>query len=557
MFQEMAQLAEQFEEDFVSEEPNSNVLFQECRMKLGQILNEQTPNPWCVQDMSAFLRYHCPECPMTFKKLDNFGLHARSLHPRSKEYFHKVKPNNLEYFFKLVEKEINTKVSQEMPLPSDKDFQFIAESVVKSLKNKSQPSVPQIKIKTENERVARNIIKSTDNKENKVPKPEYVLSDNPGEIVIQPPVIPNVKIEIVEEDDNDGNLAKAVEAYVHEKHQQLVQTKLQELSKKPYISSFNVMQSPSEVITPKKDKGFFPFTKIAIDIKTKEFRCMECENFTGVHKFELVHHFLEEHNGKQFNFEICQWCQEVFENSDRLMNHHAKVHAPQNIPRKVYMCEKPFCTYEGKYSFTKLRQHMAEEHESSIPYMPFKCDQCDSRFLVHEELSHHMNVTHQMNLIQFQCETCPMAYYDRTAYFIHKKSHNKNFELFFCQHCNDPHMSRYELFLHHCATHRLETSSIREMQFPFFACELCKFYNTNYEKLTEHMEDKHGVLDFLPIPCLIDGCQQRFEDLMKHTKHRRSAHMVNGNHLCTYCGKTKSSMTRLVSFIIPKGPFQN
>ena len=235
MFQKMAQLAEQVEEDFVSEEPNSNVLFQECRMKLGQILNEQTPNPWCVQDMSAFLRYHCPECPMTFKKLDNFGLHARSLHPRSKEYFHKVKPNNLEYFFKLVEKEINTKVSQEMPLPSDKDFQFIAESVVKSLKNKSQPSVPQIKIKTENERVARNIIKSTDNKENKVPKPEYVLSDNPGEIVIQPPVIPNVKIEIVEEDDNDGNLARAVEAYVHEKHQKMVQTKLQELSHKPYI----------------------------------------------------------------------------------------------------------------------------------------------------------------------------------------------------------------------------------------------------------------------------------------------------------------------------------
>ena len=76
----MAQLAEQVEEDFVSEEPNSNVLFQECRMKLGQILNEQIPNPWCVQDMSAFLRYHCPECPMTFKTHHQYYDHKRIAH---------------------------------------------------------------------------------------------------------------------------------------------------------------------------------------------------------------------------------------------------------------------------------------------------------------------------------------------------------------------------------------------------------------------------------------------------------------------------------------------
>ena len=177
--------------------------------------------------------------------------------------------------------------------------------------------------------------------------------------------------------------------------------------------------------------------------------------FSGASKFELVHHFLEKHvdRRKKMEFEICQWCQEVFENSDRLENHHSQFHHIHGIPRKGYFCHKKLCTY-GKFNFKLLQQHMLTDHKSEIPYEPFKCQYCPEMFLIHEEMSHHMNEKHNLNLVRFQCETCPMAFYDKTAYFIHKKSHDKDFVLIFCNICNTPSTSYYEAFCHHAMNHR-------------------------------------------------------------------------------------------------------
>ena len=524
--------------------PNANIMFRECTLKLNAITEDTTPNPWSVQDASVFLRYHCPECPMVFKKLDIFGTHSTSMHPRSKELFCKVKPDKIGEVYQMVENEIKSKFSQDSTWPDETQFKIVAKSVVQNLKYGSKPKDdPRIVINVSN------VAKINENKENNSPvKSEPQNPTDGDEVDYEMYFDSQAKFSRGKSTAvYDGKYARK-KSFQHENYQEFVKEKMDELHQLPAQPVNRVVTQRYETQIPNKDKGFFPFTKIAIDIKTKEFRCMECHSFTGAQKFDLVTHFLEKHGGNRFNFEICQWCQEVYENCDRLENHHKKVHP--GIPRKVYMCEDPICKFEGKYTFTKLRQHMTEEHFAVAPYVPFKCDQCDAKFLVHEELSNHMNVKHRMNLIQFQCETCPMAYYDRTAYFIHKKSHNKNFNLFFCEHCNEPQLSRYDLFTHHAATHRQESSQKKHAKFPFFACELCKFYDLNdFEKLIEHMENEHNVLNFLPIPCLIDGCQEKFEDLKQHYNHKRRSHKVFGQHLCTYCGKIKKTKEELKSHI--------
>ena len=66
-------------------------------------------NPWSVEDVSAFLRYCCPECEYKNQNLQNFSNHALENHANSVVFFTpeeilKIKSENcdteLEYFSK-------------------------------------------------------------------------------------------------------------------------------------------------------------------------------------------------------------------------------------------------------------------------------------------------------------------------------------------------------------------------------------------------------------------------------------------------------------------------
>ena len=67
---------------------------------------------------------------------------------------------------------------------------------------------------------------------------------------------------------------------------------------------------------------------------------------------------------------------------------------------------------------------------------------------------------------------------------------------------------------------------------------MCKFHSKDPDNLIQHMDEEHNVPDFLPIPCLIDGCTERFESLIQQSRHKKYQHWVNGV-LCMHCGKLK------------------
>ena len=66
---------------------NDQVLFKKCYVKVNEFLKKPKNNPWNVPDPSSFLRYHCPECPIIFKKLGQFSAHAKEKHPHSRCLF--------------------------------------------------------------------------------------------------------------------------------------------------------------------------------------------------------------------------------------------------------------------------------------------------------------------------------------------------------------------------------------------------------------------------------------------------------------------------------------
>ena len=74
-------------EEVSTADHNDQVLFKKCYVKVNEFLKKPKNNPWNVPDPSSFLRYHCPECPIIFKKLGQFSAHAKEKHPHSRCLF--------------------------------------------------------------------------------------------------------------------------------------------------------------------------------------------------------------------------------------------------------------------------------------------------------------------------------------------------------------------------------------------------------------------------------------------------------------------------------------
>ena len=66
------------------------VLFKRCYVKVNEFMKKPKNNPWNVTDPSVFLRYHCPECPIIFTKLEQFSTHAKEKHPYSRCLFNGI-----------------------------------------------------------------------------------------------------------------------------------------------------------------------------------------------------------------------------------------------------------------------------------------------------------------------------------------------------------------------------------------------------------------------------------------------------------------------------------
>ena len=71
-----------------------------------------------------------------------------------------------------------------------------------------------------------------------------------------------------------------------------------------------------------------------ISVEKQCYECATCDNVEFKQKFEVIHHWVNNHFMDRFDYEICQWCSEIFKDMATLNNHHAEVHEKNGVPVK-------------------------------------------------------------------------------------------------------------------------------------------------------------------------------------------------------------------------------
>ena len=178
--------------------------------------------------------------------------------------------------------------------------------------------------------------------------------------------------------------------------------------------------------------------------------------------FQLIHHFLNVHQIKDFEYEICQWCVEVFHDSQSFETHFQNVHKNLNVPKWAYECDKCYKRQRAIWyhkdktnypSAKELIQHLNEKHQIQQED-PFICDICEKTFCIHEEYLHHKLHVHEANEInQFTCDQCPQSYFDENKYLVHQLSHEPETEIHFCKNCSVVVSTKKQLMEHYLSIH--------------------------------------------------------------------------------------------------------
>ena len=94
--------------------------------------------------------------------------------------------------------------------------------------------------------------------------------------------------------------------------------------------------SNEEIHSPLSNKNDFKKKKISkpvptwtSSVTTKEdyFECSICENTIFLKKYEATNHFIDKHLEDQNEFEVCQYCIDVFSDINKLKEHYESVHS--------------------------------------------------------------------------------------------------------------------------------------------------------------------------------------------------------------------------------------
>ena len=187
--------------------------------------------------------------------------------------------------------------------------------------------------------------------------------------------------------------------------------------------------------------------------------------------FQLIHHFLNVHQIKDFEYEICQWCVEVFHDSQSFETHLKTAHNKLKFPRWKYDCDKCDNLNSQKQKVNHcvkyLIQHLKEKHQIHREN-PFICDICEKTFLIHEEFLHHKFSVHEGRSIEIHqhiCDKCPRSFFDENKYLVHQLSHDPEREIYFCKKCFACVSTKKQLMEHSFSFHPESNPPVRHFNF--------------------------------------------------------------------------------------------
>ena len=184
-------------------------------------------------------------------------------------------------------------------------------------------------------------------------------------------------------------------------------------------------------------------TSDTVPYTRKEFQCQKCKKvFLWYVSFKSHVTNFEGGCSRDDDRPICKCCGESYENQSDLKQHFVSEHKEFNI---VSTCKKggrngnqvrtkserspcPVCNKMLDLHGLKYHRNL---HEG---VKPFKCDQCDYRAVIRQDVTKHIRFVHN-NERRFQCEFCCRRFKTKTEARVHRDFHLgiKRFECKICK----------------------------------------------------------------------------------------------------------------------------
>ena len=288
----------------------------------------------------------------------------------------------------------------------------------------------------------------------------------------------------------------------------------------------------------KVEEREWPF-KVIVD--GDGFACAICQE-TFQLKQRYVSHVIANHITSEDEFEVCQYCVDVFPNYNKLKSHFETVH--KDIPLTQYQCN--LCDTHFSASIMRLNTHYQQDHKKNQELSLFECSECKKNFVFKEEQLYHETQEHDIKHTFEKCDTCHMDFYSKKMFVIHKYSHGgqESPPPFLCNFCDFFADDKSKIITHHSEEHPRKRP-------PFFKCDHCDFYHTKENNVKSHSMKEHGE-EYFPFKCA--SCNHLSKGIQTFRNHMDQVHGSGVKLVCDICGHEVSTKRSLKNHIALKHP---
>ena len=457
-------------------------------------------NPWSVDNVSAFLKYCCPECGFSNQTLKIFTDHAVENHTKARRLF---TPEN-------IFKQIKLDIKSEDPEEGDQDESFDYENF------------------------------------------DFDVNYNPNDFP-DTDLHENVKTELIEFDNNeDIDNGEVYDNQDSIQREEEIDPSIDGISCR-YCE--NISYSIGDLIQH--------HSKEHKDKPPSIYKCHTCNFFSKINK-NVQDHSLKEHGKKYFAYQCpkcdkqmksflsyrshvrskckvveikggkksCDVCVIEFSSKPELKSHISDKH----MDGKLYTCAH--CDHKPK-QWQSLQRHLDHTHPESGQKKYF-CDQCDAAYIFEPTLYYHKWRLHNGDK-RHVCNICGKQYNYKAGYREHMLTQHNQGEAtsLVCEMCGYSTISKDKLYRHIKRKHEAEKWSHK--------CQYCPFQSHCIQKFETHIDAKHPEHGEKKFFC--DHCPKSFifeRALKKHVSDVKIQTMKKQQKAitilaCDYCDKVLKS----------------
>ncbi|KAL4707532.1 hypothetical protein ACJJTC_000284 [Scirpophaga incertulas] len=281
-----------------------------------------------------------------------------------------------------------------------------------------------------------------------------------------------------------------------------------------------------------------------------KFTCLECtENICIHYKYLMSYKEQIKNNVTKFK---CLDCDYIYHRREALLSHVNREH----LNHHPFTCAH---CYQQFYSKITLKYHLNTYHKEH-----FICEFCDQKFNMKSILINHIDDC-QTRKRNYQCDQCSSSFNFLEELTIHiKVRHDK--EIIDCNLCEKKFLSSIKLQIHNLKVHSgLQMKRMRSI----LNCPICKIHCISKKKLMQHIKIHGTNIKYPCAECLIDfknvnklhaHMRLHYEDVIQcescnkvltttfyphHKLYCKKATSENEVMTCETCGKTYHSEKQL------------